>query len=323
MEIRAVALRAGPDAEVASMVTGTPEVWIQSCRDGAPGPDSSECEALRRADGAARERVALAINVRLSPALAILHFARGPRQSLDVQALLDGAGTAVDVADANRAFLGGADRGVLTPWVETAICAAESGSGSATVFGPREVRCRAFDSVCTRGRIDASETCCTGEHLLAGTLCGDGGRCDGAGQCVAPADVVAPVAAPIDWLHLFPNGYPSDALVPRLAADVVEVAEPPSGLPERSLEIRVPVDVEAIERHRAALAAGSLPGDEEAFDLPVLAIVPPEPARGRVTIVRSAEGAPLNLLAYDGPRGPRALVLCCRPETGNRSTRSS
>jgi hypothetical protein len=248
------------DGSVGDLRTSTPDEWLARCDEpsSCPAdasracPSRSECDALRSVDVEARERAALAINARVSRGLSQLHFARGRRQPVRVGDLLEGGGTLIDVADANRAFAGGLDRGVLTPWVATDVCATAS---ALDVEGPEPQRCIAFDSACARGRYDAEAECCSAEHLTRGTLCGEAGRCDGSGACLPASQVLDGVAAPFDWLAVFPDGYPDEALIARRVADVVQVGVAPAGLPDDSVEIREPIDELLLARLAPGAAA--------------------------------------------------------------------
>lgn len=325
-------------ADRVALETRDPDRWVQAC-EGRPAscegrleacPSEADCRVLTTGTLDERERMALALNGRLSPRLVALHFARGRRQALAVSDLLSGRGETRDVADANRSFVEGVDRGVLTPWTETLACGVEAGLPGALLPGPVGHPCTALDNACSRGRLDATR-CCTAEHLLRGTPCGDGGRCDGGGACLA-SDEVEEAPGTSGWLSIFPDGYPVGALVARRVGEVLPVISPPELLPAGSLEIRPGLDLGAYERGEidrgveitgaaeptpdpSADAEGA-PEIAEPVDAPVLAIIPPEMARrSLLTVLRSAEDAPLHLVAFDGPPGLRALVLHAADES--------
>jgi hypothetical protein len=304
------------------------------------GPSERECEALASTDERTRELAALRVNVRVLGDRARrwcrgrdseddfedLHFSHGYRRTLSVADLLDDPSADLSaIADANRAFEGCVDRGVLVPWVETPVCTGSPvgprprGPRPAelrSVEGPAYAPCLGLDTVCARGRLDASGACCSADLLPAGTVCGEGALCDGAGGCVDAALVpeASRVAPSYDWVAMFPSGV-ADGLVPSAVAGVVPTLSPPAGLSGPVLELRAPL----ADAADAVYPEGEVPERGEPTEAPVLptlgapdvlALVPASlESAARVTIVRTAPEAVVHGVAYDGPLVPHALVV--------------
>ena len=96
--------------------------------------------------------------------------------------------------DANRAFAGCVDLGVLRRTVERPLCAGPPGADA--IRGPEGYACHALDDECVRGELTAN-ACCSHEPRPDGIPCGGGGQCL-AGTCVphgfaSPPDSAEPV----------------------------------------------------------------------------------------------------------------------------------
>ena len=319
------------DASAATgLCTRTPEEWLATCDGDEPrscgrghgrhhprtrgrghacdsGPSRVECRALGSTNPRARELAALAVNERVNDDLSDLHFSSGYRRELAVDDVLDGESCElIDVIDANRAFAGCIDRGVLVPWIETPVCVGTPSrrdredrgrdrdrdrdrDRGGPAEGPAGNPCLGFDTGCTRGRLDEVHGCCTAELLPAGTVCDQEGAmlCDGSGGCVDAERVPESerVAAPSDWVALFSDGLPASGFLPTEVAEVVPVASAPLGMPAASLEIRAPLFPEGAEEIDEVVYPVTPDGPEAAAE-PAAAAPPPPPTDAPIPTLR-------------------------------------
>lgn len=367
---------AGPaaDAGVGGACTRTPDEWLATCDGDEPrtcgrghsrhdprtlgrghacdrGPSERECEDLASSDERTRELAALRVNVRVLGDRARrwcrgrdseddfedLHFSHGYRRTLSVADLLDDPSVDLSaIADANRAFEGCVDRGVLVPWVQTPVCTGSPVGRRPrrpeelrSVEGPAYAPCVMLDGPCARGVVDPRSGCCTVELALAGTVCGEsaGLMCDGAGACVDAASVPEDerVRPSFDWLAIYPDGIPlsesgTGQLTPRVVATVLAVASPPTGMPEGSVEIHTPfAPTEDTVSGEPTQDPGPEPtGPPEILEPErpdVLAVLAPWVVGvERVTIARSPRDAPIRSISYAGPVAPHSLLLAPRAD---------
>lgn len=343
-----------------AICTRTPDEWLEDCGADSPihcgrghgrcshhprghgrghlcdgAPSRNECRDLRTGSVASRELTALRINLRVNDDLEDLHFARGLEQDETLAELADTRHPdPMRVADANRAFAGCIDRGVLVPWIETPVCGGDDrgrgrddrgrGRDRDEVSGPEGMRCMAYDSACTRGHYDEENACCTGMLLPAGTVCGSELLCDGEGTCASAASVPPGerVGGDFDWVAFFPEGVGADGLMPEQMAEVVDVLSAPNGMPAASVEIRVAarldqldpgIDIGPNDGPIEPTEPDGPPEEVAPYAPEVLAIVPSAPvSTERITILRSPITSPLYAMAYGGPAVPHALVFAAR-----------
>lgn len=190
---------------------------------------TSRCRDLARASGEDRESAALALNLwssssgRTPRGLGEMHFTHGTRVdwSLDDALRLSTRHpdelVAAAIRDANRAFPGCHDRGVIAQWVSTPICGTAGHAPRDRVDGPETSRCMALDGDCRRGRYEPERACCGETESPPGAVCEEeaeesdehgchaghghghdqhdgspeapGGLCNAVGQCVRASEV--------------------------------------------------------------------------------------------------------------------------------------
>lgn len=102
--------------------------------------------------------------------------------------------------DANRAFEGCVDHGVLKPTVTRELCFPDGVTGP--IVGPEGFACQALDNECSRGVL-RPEGCCDVRPRPNGMLCGAAGQCVG-GQCLP----LGTLPDPPDYAPVAFDGYP-------------------------------------------------------------------------------------------------------------------